>query len=69
MEWHKQFSVLCAQVDTADGCLVVSVLRSELLPRTADLLTDTFVDTKGIQPYRYVMSMTDEQSSSLGGYF
>lgn len=40
------------QADCPDGQLVISVLRSELLPKAADLLTDTFVDTKGIQAYR-----------------
>ncbi|KAF8062040.1 hypothetical protein HT031_004300 [Scenedesmus sp. PABB004] len=35
-----------------EGELVVRLLRPELLPRAADLLTDTFVDCKGVQPYR-----------------
>eukprot|EP00775_Hariotina_reticulata_P004123 gene4123-4369_t len=40
------------EVEMAEGRLVISVLRPEWLQRAADLLTDCFVDTKGIQPYR-----------------
>jgi hypothetical protein len=33
---------------------VISPLREKWLQRTGDLLADTFVDAKGIQPYRLV---------------
>jgi hypothetical protein len=50
----KSLHINCAppQVETDDGKLVVEVMREDLLPRCADLLADTFVDTKGIQAYR-----------------
>lgn len=40
------------QVDLPEGQLVISPLREQWLQRTGDLLADTFVDAKGIQPYR-----------------
>lgn len=43
---------VCCQVATPEGELVVSLMCEEWLPRCADLLADTFVDTKGIEPYR-----------------
>jgi hypothetical protein len=36
---------------------VISPLRERWLQQTGDLLADTFVDAKGIQPYRYTISM------------
>lgn len=32
---------------------MISPLRERWLQRTGDLLADTFVDAKGIQPYRW----------------
>jgi hypothetical protein len=39
------------------GRLVVRLLRAEWLQRAADLLTDTFVDTLGVEPYRHVSAL------------
>lgn len=40
------------QVELPEGQLVISPLRERWLQQTGDLLADTFVDAKGIQPYR-----------------
>lgn len=45
--------LLLLQVETDGGRLVIGVMREGQLPRCADLLADTFVDTKGIQAYRW----------------
>lgn len=59
---QQQHSPLCVsnlacaaslQVNLPEGELVISPLREKWLQRTGDLLADTFVDAKGIQPYRW----------------
>ncbi|WIA38314.1 hypothetical protein OEZ86_001653 [Tetradesmus obliquus] len=48
----KQMLNYSYEVETDGGRLVIGVMREGQLPRCADLLADTFVDTKGIQAYR-----------------
>lgn len=51
---HEAVYLQLVQVDLPEGQLVIQPLRERWLQRTGDLLADTFVDAKGIQPYRHV---------------
>lgn len=54
---HHHHTTNRHQVDLPEGQLVISPLREQWLQRTGDLLADTFVDAKGIQPYRYCAAL------------